>query len=71
MSRVMGIGMAALLGFAAGTTAAGHTGVDLAGPNGWDMVVAADALPSEIYAAEEFQSIFARATGIDMATRKI
>ena len=33
---------------------------------GWDIVVAADALPSEAYAAEEFRSIFAQATGIDL-----
>ena len=37
--------------------------VDLANLGEWDIVVAADALPSEAYAAEEFQQHVARATG--------
>lgn len=69
MSRVLWIGLASLLGFAAGTSAAGPAGVDLAGLTGWDIVVAADASPSETYAADEFQSIFAQATGIKLVYR--
>ena len=34
-------------------------GVDLATMQGWDIVVSADAIPSEKYAAEEFQNFFA------------
>ena len=36
------------------TTAKSPEGVDLARLNGWDIVVAVDAIPSEKYAAEEF-----------------
>ena len=39
-------------------------GVDLSSMEGWDIVVSEDALPSEVYAAEEFQSLFAEASGI-------
>jgi hypothetical protein len=49
------------------TPAAERGSVDLAGLTGWDIVVAPDASPSEIYAAGEFQSIFAQATGIKLA----
>ena len=42
------------------------TGVDVARLSGWDIVLAADALPSERYAAEEFQRLFARASGIEL-----
>jgi len=38
-------------------------GVDLAAMDGWDIVVAPDSLPSEQYAAEQFQTFFAQATG--------
>ncbi len=48
------------------TQTAVAAGVDLAKLSGWDIVVPADALPSEAYAAEEFRSIFAQATGIDL-----
>ena len=33
---------------------------------GWDIVVDADAIPSEKYAAEEFKRLFGQATGIDL-----
>ena len=33
---------------------------------GWDIVVDAEAIPSEKYAAEEFQRLFAEATGIQL-----
>ena len=62
------IGVVALFGFAAGAAAAEPSGADLAKLAGWDIVVAQDALPSETYAAEEFRSIFAQATGIELAT---
>ena len=39
-------------------------GVDLAAMQGWDIVVSEDAIPSETYAAEEFQTFFARAAGV-------
>ena len=39
-------------------------GVDLATMQGWDIVVSADAIPSEKYAAEEFQNFFAEACGV-------
>jgi len=45
-------------------------GVDLASLKGWDIVVGEDALPSEYYAAEEFQSHFARAGGGNLAIVK-
>ena len=41
-------------------------GVDLGSLQGWDIVTADDAIPSEAYAAEEFQSHVARATGVDL-----
>jgi hypothetical protein len=53
---------------ATAAVAADRTGVDLAQLAGWDIVVAGDATPSEKYAAEEFRSIFAQATGIELKT---
>lgn len=38
-------------------------GVNLAYLANWDIIIAADAQPSEMYAAEEFQSHFAQASG--------
>ena len=35
----------------------------------WDIVVAGDAIPSERYAAEEFQRFFAQATGTQLPIR--
>ena len=42
-------------------------GVNLAAMQGWDIVVSADAIPSEKYAAEEFQEFFAEASGIRLS----
>ena len=42
-------------------------GVDLAAMQGWDIVVSTDAIPSEKYAAEEFQEFFAEASGIRLS----
>jgi hypothetical protein len=39
-------------------------GVNLANLSGWDIITAEDAQPSEVYAAEEFQSFFAQSSGI-------
>jgi hypothetical protein len=39
-------------------------GINLAALDGWDIVIPEDASPSEAYAAEEFQSHLARATGV-------
>jgi len=41
-------------------------GVDLARLDGWDIVVADDAIASEIYAAEEFQEFFRQASGVKL-----
>ena len=41
-------------------------GVDLAQLGGWDIVVADDAIPSEKYAAEEFQKLFSQASGVKL-----
>ncbi|MBN2315199.1 MAG: DUF4838 domain-containing protein [Sedimentisphaerales bacterium] len=41
-------------------------GVNLANLADWDIIIAEDALPSEMYAAEEFQSLFARAGGMNL-----
>ena len=41
-------------------------GVDLAQLKGWDIVLAKDAIPSEKYAAEEFQEFFRQASGIEL-----
>ncbi len=38
-------------------------GVNLAQMQGWDIVVAQDAIASETYAAEEFQTLFNAAGG--------
>lgn len=45
-------------------SAAVPRGVNLANLANWDIIIAEDAPPSEIYAAEEFQSHFAQASGI-------
>ena len=46
--------------------------VDLAALNGWNIVVAEDAIQSEIYAAEEFQGLYQRAAGVKLPiVRKI
>jgi len=41
-------------------------GVDLAQLKGWSIVVAIDAIASEIYAAEEFQQLFREASGVTL-----
>jgi hypothetical protein len=46
-----------------GAFAANSGGVDLAALDGWDIVVAPDAIASEIYAAEEFRDHLALAGG--------
>jgi len=45
-------------------SAAVPRGVNLADLANWDIIIAEDAPPSEIYAAEEFQSHFAQASSI-------
>ncbi len=42
-------------------------GIDPKAMNGWTIVVANDAIPSEQFAAEEFKTLFKQATGIDLA----
>ncbi|MCP4640878.1 MAG: DUF4838 domain-containing protein, partial [bacterium] len=41
-------------------------GVDLAQMEGWDIVVATDAIPAERCAAEEFQALFQEASGEEL-----
>jgi len=41
-------------------------GVNLARLDDWNIVVADDAIPSEIYAAEEFQEFFLQASGLKL-----
>ena len=41
-------------------------GVNLAQLKGWNIVVADNAIPSEIYAAEEFQEFFHQASGLKL-----
>ena len=55
--------------FACGGIAAMHNtaeGLDLARLSGWDIVVADDAIASEIYAAEEFQEFFRQASDVKL-----
>ena len=66
MVRSFAIGCVMLAGLAACAMAAPQQGVDLAQLAGWDIVVADDAIPSELYAAQEFRSIFAQASGIEL-----
>ncbi len=46
--------------------AAGGKGVDLARLAGWDILLSKNASPSETYAAEEFRSLFAKASGVEL-----
>ncbi len=45
--------------------------LDVAGMQGWTIVVADDALASEKYAASEFQLLFKQATGIDLPVASV
>ncbi len=47
-------------------TAVGQQNLDLAQMHNWTIVVAKDAIPSEQYAAEEFQGLFRQAAGLDL-----
>jgi len=44
----------------------GAVGIDLSRMEGWDIVVAEDALPAELYAAQELQSFLAQACGAQL-----
>jgi hypothetical protein len=60
-----------LAGSGAGTArAADPRPVDLARLDGWDIIVPEDASPSELYAAEEFRAILAKAGGPDLKVTK-
>jgi len=65
MVRTTWVASVAWIGFAVGAAVAAE-GVDLAKLAGWDIVVGQDASPSERYAAEEFRTLFAQATGIEL-----
>ena len=43
-------------------------GVNLSNMTTWDIIIAQDAPPSEIYAAEEFQNHFTQASNIRLPT---
>ena len=64
------LGIIVLIGVSAcqspGATANAKDGVDLAQLRGWNIVVADDAIASEIYAAEEFQELFRQASGLSL-----
>ena len=57
---------AAVVIFASMLQAAPAVGVDLAAMQDWDIVTANDAIPSEVYAAKEFQKFFAEASGVKL-----
>ena len=48
------------------TTAESPEAVDLAQLKGWDIVLDDEAIPSEKYAAEEFQEFFSQASGLKL-----
>ena len=66
MRRAGLFGLVAVFGLVATGVEAAPGGVDLSKLSGWDVVVSADALPSEAYAAEEFQRILAEASGVEL-----
>ena len=43
-------------------------GVDPAALRGWDIVVAEDAIESEVFAAQEFRHFHEQASGIELMT---
>lgn len=53
----------AVLVIVTGAYAASPAGVNLAELDGWDIVIPADSIPSERYAAEELQGLLQKATG--------
>ena len=57
------LGLLLLVALAAPALAAGQHGADLGAMQGWDIVLPEDAIPGELYAAEEFQRHLALATG--------
>jgi hypothetical protein len=60
--KMMTISLCALM--VGSTSASVPQGVNLANFANWDIVIAKDAGPSEVYASEEFQSLFAKASNI-------
>jgi hypothetical protein len=59
--------LTAMLGIASPRALAGEAkAVDLAKMAGWDIVVADDAPAGEAFAAEEFRTIFAQASGVEL-----
>ncbi|MCH2115697.1 MAG: hypothetical protein MK171_12400, partial [Pirellulales bacterium] len=62
MRSLVAIGLMAML--CTSLHAKPQAGVDLARLSGWDIVLGASAIPSEQYAAEEFQRLFKQASGI-------
>jgi hypothetical protein len=46
--------------------AADEAGVDISRLHGWQIVLDPDAIPSEVYAAEEFRAFYQQATGTEL-----
>ena len=53
----------------ANLSASGQDQLECSQMGDWEIVVAADAIPAEKYAAEEFQRFFNQATGLDLPLR--
>lgn len=62
----IGQSLLALLLIASPASAAAPEGVDLSALEGWDIVVDVAALPSEVYAADEFQHHVRQAVGVEL-----
>ncbi len=67
-STVLAVSMAcvAVAGAPQGAAGAGPRGVDLARLGSWDIVVDPGAIPSEVFAAEEFRDHFLKASGLKL-----
>lgn len=66
MIRALLIGWIMLIGISPEAMSVEQQGVDLASMAGWDIVVAPDAPPADAYAAQEFQTLFKAASGIEL-----
>ncbi|MEX2172538.1 MAG: DUF4838 domain-containing protein [Pirellulales bacterium] len=64
--KTFGFGLAALAAAGYASANPAPRGVDLAALEGWDIVVASDAIESEIYAAEEFQQLYQQSSGVEL-----
>lgn len=67
--RALVIGLLGLWLGAAAAWGAEPQGVDLAALQGWDIIMSAEAIPSEAYAAEELQQFLGQAIGQSLPIR--